>query len=300
MKARLAAALLGALLAVACDSGVNEPLPEAVVVYAGPEQEAWLAELFSEFTAETRIPVTLKVADGDANTRSVIENHGVPAADVLITSSVADIWRAADEGALRPLIASEFDAVPAALRDPDRTWAAIGVRYAVIAAGKDADAQQVDDYSDLATSKLRGKVCLSSSTLAHNRALIAMLIEDVGIKPAERMVRAWVRNLAASPFVTEQKLVDALRSGTCQYGIVSSSVGVEGLATIVPNPLYLDIDGIGVARHAGQAELAQALVQWMLAANPLPEPESSNGRNAGLAGWHDEDVRLLADRAGYR
>jgi iron(III) transport system substrate-binding protein len=127
-----------------------------------------------------------------------------------------------------------------------------------------------------------------------------MLIEDVGLKPAERMVRAWVRNLAASPYATEQKLVDALRLGTCRYGIVSGSADIEGLATIAPNPLYLDIDAIGIARHAEQAESAQALVEWMLKSSPLAEPESSNGRNLGLAGWRDEEVRLLAERAGYR
>ena len=257
-----------------------------------------MADTFAAFTAETGVPITLTVAEDDVNVRNVIENRGTPLADVLITSSVIDIWRATDEGALRPLVATHFEEVPAVLRDPDRTWAAIRVHKAVIVTA--ADASVPDDYSDFATPELRGKICLSSSALPVNRALIAMLIEDVGLKPAERMVRAWVRNLAASPYATEQKLVDALRSGTCRYGIVSSSGDIEGLSTNAPSPLYLDIDAIGIARHAEQAESAQALVQWMLESISLPEPESSNGRNLGLAGWRDEDVRLLVERAGYR
>ncbi|MGI9235732.1 MAG: ABC transporter substrate-binding protein [Woeseiaceae bacterium] len=301
MRTGLAGALLGVMIVAACNadrSGTGASPMKSVVVYAEPEQEVRLLERFSEFTSETRIPVTLQIADSESNLRNVIDNHGTPTADVLITSSVTDIWRAADEGALRPISAKAFEEVPAVLKDPDGTWASIRVRYAVIAIAEGAS--PVDEYGDLATAELRGMICLSSSTLPVNRSLISMLIEDIGLKPAERMVRAWVRNLAASPYTTEQQLVDALKSGPCQYGVISSRDDDDSLSIVAPDPLYLDIDAIGVARHAKQAESAQALVEWMLESNPLPEPESSNGRNVGLAGWHNEDVRLLAERAGYR
>ena len=297
MKLGLCGALVALSLA-ACDAADDRPPAAPVVVYVNAAQEARLADAFAAFTAETGIPLKLTVADNEVNVRNVIDNRGAPPADVLITSTVIEIWRAADEGALRPLKAAHLEKVPAVLKDPDRTWAAIAVHYAKIVTA--ADAGLADDYSDFAGTDLRGKVCLSSSALPVNRALIAMLIEDVGLKPAERMVRAWVRNLAASPYATEQKLVDALRSGTCGYGIVSGAADVEGLSTIAPKPLYLDIDAIGIARHAQQPESAEALVQWMLASNPPPQPESSNGRNLGLVGWRDEEVRLLAERAGYR
>ncbi|MGI9238723.1 MAG: ABC transporter substrate-binding protein [Woeseiaceae bacterium] len=301
MRTGLAGALLGLMIVAACNAdrpGAGDSPIKPVVVYAEPEQEVRLLEVFSDFTSETQIPVNLQIADSESNLKNVIDNQGAPRADVLITSNVTDIWRAADEGALRPIAAKVFEGVPAVLKDPDGTWAPIRVRYAVIAVVEGAS--PVDEYGDLAASELRGKVCLSSSTLPVNRSLIAMLIEDIGLKPAERMVRAWVRNLAASPYATEQQLVDALKSGPCQYGVISSRDDIDGLSIVSPHPLYLDIDAIGVARHAEQAESAQALVEWMLESNTLPEPESSNGRNVGLAGWHDEDVRLLAERAGYR
>lgn len=300
MKALLFSTLMSALLLAACNSAEQGPPPAALVVYAAEQQEARLAEAFSAFTSETRIPVELKVADDAANVRSVTENTGMPAADVLITSSVIDIWKAAEEGALRPLTASRFDTVPADLKDPDRAWVALAVRDALIVTSQGADTHAVSDYGDLAKAELRGKLCLSSSGLAVNRSLIAMLIEDIGLKPAERMVRGWMRNLAASPYRTEQQLADAVRSGACQFAIVSSSLDLDGLTRISPAPLYRDIDGIGVARHANQPAAAQSLVQWMLTNYAVPEAESSNGRNLGLAGWRDEDVRLLAERAAYR
>ncbi len=155
-------------------------------------------------------------------------------------------------------------------------------------------------HDDLAKFEFRGAVCLSSATLSVNRSLIGMLIEDLGVKPAERIVRAWVRNLAAAPFATEVELIDALRSGTCHYGIFSGSIDSEGLSRIAPNPLYVDIDGIGVARHAAHAGSGQELVNWLLDEKSLQEPATSNGKNIGLAGWRDEDVTLLVERAGYR
>jgi iron(III) transport system substrate-binding protein len=271
-----------------------------VVVYLSAEQETRLAASFSTFTDETRIPVTVKVGDSDTNTENVIGNRGAPPADVLLTSNVANIWRAADRGALRPLQGNALDAVPLVLRDPDDLWAALDVRNAVIGVSPAAEVARVGDYGDLAKSEFRGAVCLSSSALSVNRSLIGMLIEDLGVKPAERIVRAWARNLAAAPFATEAELVDALRSGTCHYGIFSSSIDSEGLSSFAPIRPYMDIDGIGVARHAPHAESAQKLVNWLLDENPLQEPATSNGKNIGLAGWRDEDVTLLVERAGYR
>ena len=182
----------------------------------------------------------------------------------------------------------------------DRLWAALDIRYAIIVASPDAEFDGLDDYADLAKAEYRGSLCLTSVELPVNRSLIGMLIEDLGVKPAERMVRAWARNLARPPFATEVELVAAIRSGTCRYGVVSSTVRTDGLSAIRPNPLYLDIDGIGVARHAHAAESAQALVDWLLQEISPLEPDSSNGKHIGLAGGRDEDVGLLAERAGYR
>jgi hypothetical protein len=44
----------------------------------------------------------------------------------------------------------------------------------------------------------------TGSSLSKNRSLIAMMIQDLGVRPAERIVRGWVRNLAVSPFSTSK------------------------------------------------------------------------------------------------
>lgn len=297
MKRILGLAVLGFPALMACN---GEPHAAPVLVYAPVAAEAKLMEWLLEFTDETGIPVTAEFGESSSNTDKVIRNEISPPADILLTSNVADIWRAADEGALRPIRSAAMETVPPVLKDPDGLWAALGVRYAQIGASSHTSDSHPDNYGDLAKSDYRGKLCLSSSGLPVNRSLVAMLIEDLGVKPAERLVRAWVRNLAVPPFATEAELVAALQSGNCHYGIFSSSLKASGIRLIGPDPVYIDIDGIGVTRHARSPDLAHSLLNWMLEKKSLPEPVSSNGKNIGLAGWWDEDVTQLVERAAYR
>lgn len=277
-----------------------ESPPEAVVVYLADDQGAALESQFVRFTKTTGIPVTTVRGDSARSTQSVIDNSGTPPADVLLTSNAADIWRAAEEGGLRPIAAAAINRMPASLRDADAYWAAVGVRHAVIGAWQDATLAAPDSYVGLARSEFRGKVCLSTSALRVNRSLIAMLIEDEGAKSAERTVRGWVRNLAVSPFATEEELAGALRAGVCHFGLLSSAVISPGVRRIMPSPVYVDIDGIGIARHARQPDSANALVDYMLSEISTRLPEATDGKNVGLLGWRDDDARRLAERAAYR
>jgi iron(III) transport system substrate-binding protein len=297
IRATLTAACLSLSLA-GCDSG---PPPQSIVVYAVGNDERVLAETLVEFTEDTGIPVTLLFSKSSRNADLVINNSGSPPADILITNSVADIWRAADEGALRPIDADTFDRADPLLRDADGFWVAIAMRWSVIGALKEKTTSPlVASYDRLASADMRGRVCLSSSRLHVNRSLVAMLINDRGAKQAERLVRAWIRNLAAPPFSSEDRLVSAIRNGTCDYGILSSYPYVDDLIYFVPEQHYMDIDGIGVARHARQADSAQRLVKWLVGEKQPRIVSEFEISPVSIAGWRDEEARLLAERAGYQ
>ncbi len=288
----------------ACDSKPDAQRQEAVVVYAAVTDEAYSPEFFSSFTAETGIPVTIRYGDDTVLVDDVIADRGSPPADVLLTTNVADIWRAAEKGALRPIQSPRLAKVSDALQDADGLWVAVNYRLAVIAATRQPGARQTGDrqpidYPDLADPRFRGQLCLVSSRLAISRSLVAMLIAELGARPAELVVRGWVQNLASPPFDTQLQLLAAIRSGTCDYGILSESIVDSGVHTIVPEPAYFDIEGIGIARHARYPESAQRLVDWVLVKNAALIDTAVNERNIGLAGWHDEDAQLLAGRAAY-
>ena len=281
-----------AVLLAACEA---EP-PQPVVVYVPTEFE----ESSRSWLSESGLDVTVITGESSAITDKVIGKQDSPRADVLITSGVFDIWRAADAGALRPIQGEVLARVPPQLKDPEGAWAALGYRRLVIGMAMGADRSLVTGFRDLAAPGLAGKLCMSSFALPANRALVGMLVEDLGIKPAERLVRGWVRNLAAAPFASEVELHAALERGDCDFGIVSELPDGSPISTVVPRPTYLRIDGIGVSRHAANADAAQQLVDWMLSDYQPDELNESVGHNAGVAGWRDEDASLLAERAGYR
>ena len=95
-------------------------------------------------------------------------------------------------------------------------------------------------------------------------------------------------------------MIAAIRSGTCDYGIVAWVPDLEGIANFVPEEGYLDIDAVGVTRHARHPDSAQRLVEWLLENNKLRVPGAYARRHVGLAGWRDEDARLLIERVGYQ
>lgn len=297
----IAVALVTMLMSLAaCNSKEPKLRHEPVVVYASAEDEAELPKWFADFSEETDIPVTVSYAEPAVQSRSVIENTGSPPADILLTNNIADVWRAADQGALRPIQAAALEAVPSTLKDPDGFWVALDYRRAVIAVGAKAGLDRPRTYADLAAPAYRGHVCLASSGDSVNRSVIAMLIADIGARPTELIVRGWVKNFALPPFKTQKKLLAALKLGRCDYGIVSSTSVEDDTPTIQPEVTYIDIDGIGIARHARYPESAQRLLEWMLSEKALAEPSDVSRLNIGVAGWGDEDAVMLSERAGYR
>ena len=283
--------LVVVLLLGACDSAPPARVTVYVPTHFEEQATAWLRE--------SGLEVTVIAGDSRANTDLIVGKQDAPRADVLVTSGVVDIWYAADNGALRPIAGDALKDLPDTLKDPDGMWAATESRYMTIGTAPGLDILAGFDLQKLAAPELSAQVCLSTSVLEDNRAVIAMLIAEFGNRPAERIVRGWVRNLAAAPFASEEELIDALRAGDCRYGIISSAADAVGIERIDLASRYYNIQGVGVARHAQNPEAAQQLLNWMLAQGSWDDWPASNSRNVGQAGWYEEEARLLAERAGY-
>jgi iron(III) transport system substrate-binding protein len=329
---RAAAGLVAALALCACERPAPEPpapasRPEPVVVYASYEDEYYLPSLFADFTRETGIPVSVRHRPEQQIVDDVIGKRGSPPADVLLTRSVHGVWRAADEGALRPLQSDSVSrVVPGWLRDPDGYWSAVGFSpiRVVCAADSQANCQSVAAYEDLANGAFKGRLCLTSSSLAVNRTLIAGLVADHGVRPAELIVRGWVANLALPPYETEQALLQAVEAGSCGLGVVSHvefhAFGKPTVAATSPQPGYFDVVAVGVNRHARSPEAARTVVEWLVGdqaqaaqfdatglwpavpgvpADGSSYPASEATRNASTFGFHETDAVRLAERARW-
>ena len=266
-------------------------------MYASESDPVNLEELLVSFADETGIPVSVSWGDSRENVDALIAKQGVPA-DVLITPNVSDIWRAADKGALRPIRGEPVQSVYGAFKDPDLVWVALQSRSAVIAISPHSAMQYSGGYEGL--GNYQGELCLSSINNSINQAVIAMFIEDIGVKPAERVVRAWMRNMKRSPFETEDELVAALEAGDCEIGIISNTDNTIEMLQVSPTPLFMEVSAMGVGRHANNPERAQQLIDWLIVNKPLEDLAEWKGRNIGVVGWRHAEVLLLAERAGYR
>ena len=311
-------------LLVACtpEQSAEERLAlEPVVVYAAYRDRVYLPALFEGYTKETGVVVTVRYGDAPGIVDDVIDSRVTPLADLLLVPSVAEIWRAAEEGALRPIYSESVqDSVPMWLRDPDEYWVALSYQTAVLV--YDPDVVSVDalsSYETLADVQFRGRVCLSSASLPINRAVIAMLIDELGVRDAELAVRGWVANLAVPAFDSEAELLRAFQSGDCAIGIVSSQAAALTAQNIedsrfeifTPATTYSDIEGIGIARHARNPDGALALLEWLLSERIQTQHSShtmayaaisaTHGRqNIALIARHIEESQKLAERARYR
>ncbi len=328
--------LCAAIVTTAC--GEREPVaslvehrPEPVVVYASYKDETYLPTLFADFTRETGIPVTVRHADTNENVENVIANRGFPTADLLLTPTANGVWRAAEEGALRPVSSETMKAsVPAQFRGPDSYWTGVTVQSTRIVFDTQAiSSSEIRHYEDLGNPAFMKKLCLTSSTLAANRSLVGMLIDVHGVRPAEIIVRGWIRNLALPPFETETELMRAIDAGSCSVGIVSNTrtrlispdSGGREIGMRTPEPVHVVTEAIGINRHAREPEAARQLLEWLLtvevqeqhadatATSPVVWNAVGTGsswaqqlgeRNVVSSVRLDDDARKLAERARYR
>lgn len=317
---RLGLAFIAMVMATACtqDMPVEEaPASEPLVVYTAYNDKTYLPTLFNEFTQDTGIIVIVRNGSVPGIVDDVIGDRVTPPADMLLTPSVAGMWRVAEADQLRPNYSSVIaENVPAWLRDADKFWTALSYQKAVLVYDSDKiEVGELSAYEDLAAEGFRRKVCLTSSELPINRAVIAMLMTKLGARNTELAVRSWVANLAQPVFASEDLLLQALVSGECAVGIMSSGAATmisdSTLQVHVLAETYVDIEAVGVTRHAHNPDAAIALIDWMLqrdiqtrhAAQTAAFPvlvEAEGDHNVAAIASGQVEAAKLAERARYR
>ncbi|MEJ2127526.1 MAG: substrate-binding domain-containing protein [Woeseiaceae bacterium] len=297
------------MVLAACSSPPGEPpvRQDPVVVYAAFEDDARIVAVLERYKQETGVLVIVRRGPAQRIVNDLIDNDVSPPADVLMTRSVVDIWRAAEESALRPMFSDEVSQrVPAWARDPDDLWFATAVRTAVIAHTQQMPLpDSAPDIRSLADPQYSGALCLTTSRSAGNRAIVAGLISEIGGREAELVVRGWIGNLAVPPFEDNARLLEALESGQCRYGIAVDAVpAAEPHATgaVAISAWPADVEAIGIGRHAKNPEGAVALIEWLFRQHEfsyLPDPDASQQSNISAVAWHYEEAIKLVERARY-
>lgn len=306
------------------DAPAGPPALGEVIVLTTLQDTDRLDELLSAWTDVSGVRVSLRSGHDEELLAQLVDNSVNPPADLFWAVDITGTWRAAEEGALRPAAAPPVaPGIAASLRDADGYWVATTYARAVIVYDRGViDLPAPQDYANLADARYAGRLCLSRSRDPVNRAVLARLIEDAGIRNAELAVRAWMANLSMPIVGSGAAVIEAITAGGCELGIVSSAVAAakqadnERLAVLEPANAPVLADGIGIGRHARRPDVALALLEWLtspailatLAADTHAAPAAAGNDATGetpmrrdvlLAAMHFDEARLLAERAGW-
>ncbi len=345
-RIRILAIAAASIVCVACskevavqDSQKADPADAGQVVVYSTHGADIVKPVFDAYTAETGVKVFLVSGDFQDLAEKIHRTGRGPVADLFIADNGADLWHAAEQNLFRPIRSAVIiERLPQRLRDPEHLWVAFATRARTVVfntdLASDAELKSIVDYASLTEEPWRDRLCLSSSKIAGNGSLIAMLISDKGVRAAELIVRGWRSNLAAPVFSDDGNLLQAVAAGRCVIGIADSSELARFLrenadAKVAPfwfsdpGVLHVNATGGGVTRHAQNPELAASLLEWLTSAaanalfaaltlefpaNPGSATDASIAAWAGFEanplhltdlGFLQEDAVKLAQRARY-
>lgn len=313
--------------------------PAYVAIYASGNGDN-LRSLFDAFEAETGLRIQLVTGDYPALIEKASGSGSSPHADVLLLRSFAELWLAAERDVFRPGVSTQVAArVAPAFRDAESRWLAVSSHPRVIVSNTElvssAERALLQSYGSLAESAWRQKLCLSSSSVPGNAALVAHLIRQHGEREAELLVRGFKANLSLAEFESDRDLVDAIAGGRCAIGIAALNevararslrrdLPLDVILFDEPDALLLDVSGAGIARHADNPDGAAQFLSWLSTPSPnalhaslsfeFPvisdaplsaalrpfERAGAGNTTAAALGFFLEDARLLAERARYR
>ncbi len=334
----LAAALIALALAATALLAPRAGAADGELVVYSARKYQLVEELFREYGQQRGIEVKFITDDGaPLVARLKAEGRNSPA-DVLMTVDAGDLWRAQAAGLLQPVASPVLEAnIPAHLRDPKNHWYGLAIRARTVAyATARVKPAELGGYAALGDPRWKGRLCLRSGKHVYNQSLVAILIAEYGEAQAERIVRAWVDNLATAPFSNDTLLLEAIAAGQCDVGVVNSYYlgRLQAARPDFPVALHwadqagagvhVNISGAGVARHAGNVAEARRFLEWLSTpavqarfaganyeypANPAVDPPpvvaawgpfKQNLVNVGRAGELQPAAVRLMDRAGWK
>jgi len=335
---------LGVLAACGNESPTSEGVSEQhapsglLLVYASHDASR-TASALDAYRSETGTRFQLRSDDMPEQDTRLENPLLMPKVDLFVGGSLAELWAVAEADALRPVTSELLTGnISAAMRDPESRWIALSSRARIVAYNTELVSQDriasVRGYTSLGDEAWRDSLCLASSAVPGNRALVAFLINQLGERDAEITVRRWRENLAELVFANDVELLDAVASGQCAVGILDSNVlaayvSARSNAPVAahwfetPDTILIDISGAGVTRHAADPDGATALLEWLTAVTPNAlfatqdfefPANSGSPTGAAISAWSEfvtepaslselafllEDADRLIERARY-
>jgi iron(III) transport system substrate-binding protein len=252
---------------------------DEVVVYSSRIDEL-IKPVFDAYTRQTGVAIQF-ITDKEAPLMQRIKAEGEHAtADLLLTVDAGNLWQAEQMGILQPIRSALIDAnIPAQYRAESHAWTGLSLRARTIAYASDrVKPAELSTYEALAGPEWEGRLCLRTAKKVYNQSLTATLIETHGAEQTERILKGWVDNLSTDVFSDDIAVLQAIKAGQCDVGIVNSYYYGRlhqqqpdlPIKLFWPNQadrgVHVNLSGVGLTRHAPHPQAAIALVEWMTGA----------------------------------
>ncbi len=261
-----------AVVAVAGRGGGGD---DRLVVYNGRSQYGD-ETVFREFERDAGLTMTLRGGTAPELFERLRSEGSDTPADVLVTTDLANLWRAKEAGLLEPATSDVLERqIPPANRDPDEEWWGLSARIRTpMRSTTRVPANAITSYEDLGRSRFKGKLCLRTSNNEYNQSLVADMLAKRGAGPTERLLRSWMAN---DPTIvgSDVDVLEAIASGRCDAGLTNHyylARILEDKPDFPVTPAWPDQDGAGahtnfsgagVVKGSAHADEAVALLEHL-------------------------------------
>ncbi len=253
--------------------------------------------LYTNFTRQTGIKVNRIEAGEDALLERMKNEGDRSPADLLMTVDAGRLWRAEQLGLLQPVKSEILLArIAPELRHPEGLWFSFSIRARPIFYNKSSVSRaDIQSYEDLASPKLKGKVCSRSGSHMYNLSLMSAMIAAMGPVKAEEWGRGVVANFARSPKGGDTDQLKAVAAGECAVAIansyyyarlvnstkseereIASKIGVA-FPNQADRGTHVNVSGAGVARYAPNKASAIKFLEYL--ASDEAQRYFANGNN---------------------
>ncbi|HEX6387848.1 MAG TPA: extracellular solute-binding protein [Solirubrobacteraceae bacterium] len=257
-----------------------------LVVYNGRSQYG-SEKPFNDFADANGLEIELRGGTApELFERLKSEGDSTPA-DVLVTTDLANLWRAKEAGLLQPVDTRALEAnVPAALRDPDKQWWGLSLRLRTPVRSKDrVPANAVTSYEDLGDARFKGRLCLRTSNNEYNQSLVADMLAKRGPEETRALLESWMAN---DPQIlgSDVDVLEAIAARRCDVGLTNH----YDLARILADdpdfpvaPAWPDQDGAGAHANLSGAGLVKGTAHAADATSLLEHLTSPEGQEEIVA-----------------
>ena len=262
-----------------------------VVVYNGRSQYGD-EQAFTAFEEATGRTVQLRGGTApELFERLRSESEQTPA-DLLVTTDLANLWRAKESGLLESVSSAELEEnVPAAYRDPDEQWWGLSLRIRTpMRSTERVPEGAVTGYEDLGDRRCRGRLCLRTSNNEYNQSLVADMLAKRGREETRRILESWMAN---RPRIlgSDVDVLEAIAAGRCDVGLTNHYYLARMLAEDPGFPVapawpdqdgagaHTNLSGVGLVKGSDDREAATELMEHLTS----PEAQREIVANGELA-----------------